>query len=271
MHYADEVIDVITFGKSRKRQEEKQCIGQYGNGLKSGSMRIAKDMILFTKRDGRLTCMMISRSFHEAERLDEVIVPIPAFDAAQKQPFLGSSSLGSSTQGGWFEKDAEKHRIEMEIIKRYSPFRSEGDVLRQFDAIAGPSGTLIVLFNLRLLDNGEPELRCTDNDLLAPAQQAADHTASDDAHFDADEANAALPVERTSLRAYLSILYSEPRMKVYLNSKKVRTKRLAACLYKPKTYRFVSSRLRSRVERDAQKAKETAKLGTCALSLLWVF
>ncbi len=35
-------------------------------------MRIGKDFILFTKKDDKLTCLFLSRTFHEEEGLDEV-------------------------------------------------------------------------------------------------------------------------------------------------------------------------------------------------------
>lgn len=40
----------------------------------SGSMRIGKDFILFTKKGNTLTCLFMSRTFHEEEGLDEVRV-----------------------------------------------------------------------------------------------------------------------------------------------------------------------------------------------------
>lgn len=40
----------------------------------SGSMRIGKDFILFTKKGNSLTCLFLSRTFHEEEGLDEVRV-----------------------------------------------------------------------------------------------------------------------------------------------------------------------------------------------------
>lgn len=39
-------------------------------------MRIGKDFILFTKKDNKLTCLFLSRTFHEEEGLDEVRVEI---------------------------------------------------------------------------------------------------------------------------------------------------------------------------------------------------
>lgn len=37
-------------------------------------MRIGKDFILFTKKGTTLTCLFLSRTFHEEEGLDEVRV-----------------------------------------------------------------------------------------------------------------------------------------------------------------------------------------------------
>ena len=38
----------------------------------SGSMRIGKDLIVFTKKGPTMTCVFLSRTFHEAEQIDEV-------------------------------------------------------------------------------------------------------------------------------------------------------------------------------------------------------
>lgn len=35
-------------------------------------MRIGKDFILFTKKDNIMTCLFLSRTFHEEEGIDEV-------------------------------------------------------------------------------------------------------------------------------------------------------------------------------------------------------
>uniref|UniRef100_A0AAY4A3L2 CW-type domain-containing protein n=1 Tax=Denticeps clupeoides TaxID=299321 RepID=A0AAY4A3L2_9TELE len=138
-----EATHVIQFGKSSKRFPESTHIGQYGNGLKSGSMRIGKDFILFTKKEEKLTCLFLSRTFHEEEGLDEVIVPLPSWDAITKQPLT---------------EDPEKFAIETELIYKYSPFKTEEELFQQFNKIEGKSGTLVVIYNLKLMDNREPEL-----------------------------------------------------------------------------------------------------------------
>jgi len=65
--------------------------------------------------------------------------------------------------------------------------------------------------------------------------------------------------ERKSFRAYASILYLEPRMRVYIQGRKVRTKRLVNTLYKPRMYRYSSARFKARSEGEAKRAEEDAK------------
>uniref|UniRef100_G3VRE2 MORC family CW-type zinc finger 2 n=1 Tax=Sarcophilus harrisii TaxID=9305 RepID=G3VRE2_SARHA len=138
-----DAASVIQFGKSAKRTPESTQIGQYGNGLKSGSMRIGKDFILFTKKDDTMTCLFLSRTFHEEEGIDEVIVPLPTWNARTRQPIT---------------ENMDKFSTEIELIYKYSPFKSEQQVMDQFKKISGETGTLVIIFNLKLTDNGEPEL-----------------------------------------------------------------------------------------------------------------
>jgi len=71
--------------------------------------------------------------------------------------------------------------------------------------------------------------------------------------------------ERKSFRAYASILYVEPRMRVYIQGRKVRTKRLVNTLYKPRLYRYSSARFKARSETEAKRAEEDAKTGELGL------
>jgi len=68
--------------------------------------------------------------------------------------------------------------------------------------------------------------------------------------------------ERRSFRAYTSILYVDPRMRVYIQGKKVRTKRLANGLYKPHMYRYSSARFKTRSENEAKRSQDESKIGT---------
>ncbi|XP_014883117.1 ATPase MORC2 isoform X2 [Poecilia latipinna] len=225
-----EATHVIQFGKSNKRSPESTQIGQYGNGLKSGSMRIGKDFILFTKKDNTLTCLFLSRTFHEEEGLDEVIVPLPSWDLKTKEPLTS---------------DPEKYAIETELIFKYSPFKNEHQLMEQFNKIESCSGTLVVVYNLKLMDNGEPEL-----------DVESDHQ---DILMAGTPAEGVKP-ERRSFRAYTAVLYIDPRMRIFIQGHKVRTKRLSCCLYKPRVYKYSSTRFKTRAEQEVKKADHLAKI-----------
>ncbi|NXP16515.1 MORC2 protein, partial [Scytalopus superciliaris] len=227
---ADEAASVIQFGKSAKRSPESTQIGQYGNGLKSGSMRIGKDFILFTKKDNTMTCLLLSRTFHEEEGIDEVIVPLPTWNGRSREPLTDNM---------------EKFAIETELIYKYSPFKSEREVMEQFNKIRGEKGTLVIIFNLKLMDNGEPELDVTsDPQDIQMAETPPEGTKP----------------ERRSFRAYAAVLYIDPRMRIFINGHKVQTKRLSCCLYKPRMYKYTSNRFKTRAEQEVKKAEHMARI-----------
>ncbi|KAL8190772.1 UNVERIFIED_CONTAM: MORC CW-type zinc finger protein 1 [Gekko kuhli] len=106
-------------------------------------MRIGKDFILFTKKESTMTCLLFSQTFCETEGLTEVIIPMPSWSGSIRNPVMD---------------DPEKFATQLSIICKYSPFKSEAELMKQFDAIYGERGTLVVIYNLKLMLNGEPEL-----------------------------------------------------------------------------------------------------------------
>ena len=51
-----------------------------------------------------------------------------------------------------------QHQQEMELILKYSPFSTDTQFMKQFEKLDGDSGTLVIVYNLKLLDNGDSEL-----------------------------------------------------------------------------------------------------------------
>ncbi|CAF2898980.1 unnamed protein product [Rotaria sp. Silwood2] len=248
MHY-DDVFNVIVFGKSAKRHApDSNQIGQYGNGLKSGAMRIANDFILFTKKDNIGTCLFLSRSFHQEEHISQVICPMPCFDLHTQQPIQNTDYQqlnGTRT----YTYDKIKHELEMRLINKYSPFKTIDDLFKQFNLITSSSGTLIVLYNVKLSDTGEPELdiKTDPYDILIDSKNRRNL-------FDDDDDS--IPLEYRSLRAYVSILYYEPRMRIGIQRRRVITKKLPHTLYKPRQYQFKSTRFKTRSEQEIKKCEK---------------
>ncbi|XP_059133717.1 MORC family CW-type zinc finger protein 1 [Peromyscus eremicus] len=224
----DEAPDIIYFGTSKKRLSTLTFIGQYGNGLKSGSMRIGKDFILFTKKEETMTCLFFSQTFCEKEGLTEVVVPIPSWSTRTRESVAD---------------DPQKFFTELSIIYKYSPFKTEAELMQQFDMIYGRCGTLLVIYNLKLLLSGEPELDVkTDKEDILMA-----------------EALEELP-ERRSFRAYTAILYFDPRMRIFIQAKRVQTKHLYYSLYKPRKYQYAPSSFKGKFKTEVKEAEAAIKM-----------
>ncbi|KAM7322036.1 hypothetical protein ACRRTK_018877 [Alexandromys fortis] len=225
---SDEVPDIIYFGTSKKRLSTLKFIGQYGNGLKSGSMRIGKDFILFTKKEETMTCLFFSQTFCEKEGLTEVVVPIPSWSTRTRESVT---------------EDPQKFFTELSIIYKYSPFKTEAKLMEQFDMIYGRCGTLLIIYNMKLLLSGEPELDVkTDKEDILMA-----------------EALEELP-ERRSFRAYTAVLYFDPRMRIFIQAKRVQTKHLCYSLYKPRKYQYATSSFKGKFKTKAKEGEEAAKM-----------
>lgn len=242
---AHEAIDAVAlFGYSSKKDESLDKIGQYGNGLKSASMRIGKDLIFFTKKDGVKTIVMLSRSFiySELNESDAIRVPIPSFldNVHTDQPYYpdGESALNK-----------EIHDLEIGAITKYSPFRNKTDLLRQFSKIKGPSGTLVICYNLQLLDSGETEFDCE-----------SDPTDIKIAYSRVDHSERKSQIEHNSFRSYVSILYTNPKMKIFIQNKKVQTKILHRTLFCPMRYKYQSNKFKARDEQNKRNADAALKL-----------
>ena len=68
-------------------------------------------------------------------------------------------------------------------------------------------------------------------------------------------------MEHGSFRAYVSLLYSDPRMKIFIQSTKVETRMLKYSLYKPITYTYTSSKFRNKSTNEKLVAQEKLENG----------
>lgn len=56
-------------------------VGHYGNGFKSGSMRLGKEAIVFTKQENSRSVGFLSQNYLEAVKAQTILVPIVSWDA----------------------------------------------------------------------------------------------------------------------------------------------------------------------------------------------
>ena len=71
-------VPCAAFGYNSKAEEYGQTIGKYGNGFKSGSMRLGLDALVFTKPRGGTTksCGFLSQTLLKDIDAKEVLTPM---------------------------------------------------------------------------------------------------------------------------------------------------------------------------------------------------
>ncbi|KAK6299214.1 hypothetical protein J4Q44_G00307240 [Coregonus suidteri] len=202
---------MLSFGFTEKGSGKGShlAIGVYGNGFKSGSMRLGRDALIFTKNGGCLTVGMLSQSYLQAIKAQAVIVPIVLVVTEDSEASLNA-------------------------ILTHSLIHTQQELLKHFDSILSKKGTKILIWNIRRNKDGKPELDFETDEFdirmpeihseetktrgkkkSFPGPQRTDHT---------------IPEMDYSLRAYLSILYLKPRTQIILRQKKVQTKLVAKSL-----------------------------------------
>lgn len=78
-----------SFGYSDKTTVNRHApIGIYGNGFKSGSMRLGKDAIVFSKSK-RMSCVgMLSQTYLKEINANQIIVPIICFEHTDQNKYI---------------------------------------------------------------------------------------------------------------------------------------------------------------------------------------
>ncbi|XP_069027513.1 MORC family CW-type zinc finger protein 3 [Embiotoca jacksoni] len=226
---------MLSFGFTEKGsgKDSQQAIGVYGNGFKSGSMRLGRDTLIFTKNGGCQTVGMLSQTYLKNIKAQAVIVPIVPFSQQTKSLVVTEDSEAS-----------------LAAILQHSIINSQEQIHAHFDSIASKKGTKILIWNIRRAKDGKSEIdfETDTSDLRLPEIQIEELKKGlrNSGSFRAEQN---IPEMHYSLRAYLSILYLKPRTQIILRGKKILVK-------------LVSKRL-THIEHDVYKphfSKEKVKV-----------
>ncbi|KAF4075187.1 hypothetical protein AMELA_G00231580 [Ameiurus melas] len=214
---------MLSFGYSDKKAVKDHVpVGVYGNGFKSGSMRLGKDAIVFTKTRNSMSVGLLSQSYLQAIKAQQIMVPILTFRRdGQNLP---------------------ENAANLDAILRHSLFNTEKELFTELRAIrtAGPTGTRIIIWNLRVTTSGDTEFNFdVDKYDIQIRANASEKTR---------ECRAMTPESDYSLRAYCSILYLKPRMQINIRGQRVKTQLISKSLayiandnYRPS---FLTKRIR---------------------------
>ncbi|XP_015258021.1 PREDICTED: MORC family CW-type zinc finger protein 3 [Cyprinodon variegatus] len=208
---------MLSFGYSDKiALNGLEPIGIYGNGFKSGSMRLGKDAIVFSKSKTVSCIGMLSQTYLEMIDAKQIIVPIISF----KNRIANTFSVN------------EDQEASLRDILQYSLFKSQVELLAEIDAISSSTaktGTRIIIWNLRRTSTGSTEFDFgTDRyDIRIPSEVYEELS---DPSQPLNRATSYVPESVVSLRAYCSILYLKPRMQVMVRGQKVKSQLIAKSL-----------------------------------------
>ncbi|XP_028271798.1 MORC family CW-type zinc finger protein 3 [Parambassis ranga] len=209
---------MLSFGFTEKGSGKAslQAIGVYGNGFKSGSMRLGRDTLIFTKNGGCQSVGMLSQTYLDNIKAQAVLVPIVPFNQLTKSLVVTEDSEAS-----------------LAAILQHSYVNSMEQIHAHFDSIPSKKGTKIIIWNIRRAKDGNTEIDFdTDpSDFRLPGIQIEELQKSL-RNSGSLRAEQNIPDMHYSLRAYISILYLKPRMQVILRGKKV----LAKLVSKKLTY-----------------------------------
>ncbi|XP_060944001.1 MORC family CW-type zinc finger protein 3-like [Limanda limanda] len=212
----DAIQKMLSFGYSDKTVVNGVApIGIYGNGFKSGSMRLGKDAIVFSKSKNFSCIGMLSQTYLEKIEARQISVPIISFENTNKNKF--------SVQ--------EQDRVSLQHILRYSIFKTQEDLLKELQAINPPmcprkTGTRIIIWNLRRTSVGELEFDFQKDQYDIRIPSDINESGSDTQH----PSSSYIPESVYSLRAYCSILYLKPRMQIVIRGQKVKSQLIAKSL-----------------------------------------
>ncbi|XP_041877235.1 MORC family CW-type zinc finger protein 3 [Corvus kubaryi] len=220
---SEKLHKMLSFGFSEKSvMNGRVPVGLYGNGFKSGSMRLGKDAIVFTKNGETMSVGLLSQTFLEVTKAEHVMVPIVTF-TNQRQI-----------------SDPAESKNSLKAILTHSLFSTEEKLLAELDAIIGKKGTRIIIWNLRKDKNDKPEFDFDKDKYDIRIPEDLDETGKR-GYKKQERLDQIVPESDYSLRAYCSILYLKPTMQIILRGQKVKTQLVSKSLafierdiYRPK-------------------------------------
>uniref|UniRef100_A0A663EAM6 MORC family CW-type zinc finger 3 n=1 Tax=Aquila chrysaetos chrysaetos TaxID=223781 RepID=A0A663EAM6_AQUCH len=204
---SEKLHKMLSFGFSEKSvMNGRVPVGLYGNGFKSGSMRLGKDAIVFTKNGETMSVGLLSQTFLEVTKAEHVMVPI----------------LLSLTKCLRQISDPTESKNSLKAILTHSLFSTEEKLLAELDAVIGKKGTRIIIWNLRRDKNEKTEFDFDKDKYDIRIPEDLDETGKR-GYKKQERLDQIVPESDYSLRAYCSILYLKPTMQIILRGQKVKT------------------------------------------------
>uniref|UniRef100_A0A7I4BZY0 Morc S5 domain-containing protein n=1 Tax=Physcomitrium patens TaxID=3218 RepID=A0A7I4BZY0_PHYPA len=210
----DRMRQCMSLGYSAK-SKGANTIGQYGNGFKTSTMRLAADVIVFSRSrasNGHRATQsigMLSFTFLRQTGHDDIVVPMIDYEIGDGEVW----KMLRTTLNDWTHN--------LETIQTWSPYGSEEELFDQFTGMKD-HGTKIVLYNLWEDDQGQLELDF-DTDPSDIQIRGANRDEKKIQMVQRFPNSRHFLTYRHSLRSYVSILYLKmpPGFKIILRGQEV--------------------------------------------------
>ncbi|CAL8369157.1 unnamed protein product [Arctogadus glacialis] len=99
---SDKMLKMLSFGYSDKKAVNgKHPIGMYGNGFKSGSMRLGQDAIVLSKSKNDLCVGMLSQTYLKKIGAKQITVPIISIKKPEAKEYILLSMSNGLTLCSW--------------------------------------------------------------------------------------------------------------------------------------------------------------------------
>ncbi|XXG57477.1 hypothetical protein AAC387_Pa03g4616 [Persea americana] len=214
-----QILRMLSLGHKQPYDDDPHHIGRFGVGFKTGAMRLGRDALVLTQTTSSRSVALLSQSFNEGK--DNIEIPIVSY----------------CKRGNYMEVDTSIHSEEADVhlsaIKEFSPLNeySIGQKLGLFDRIG--TGTQIYIWNLdKWGSDYSLEWHTSDTEDHSSCQNHSDILIRSRRIRSRPGQISHKVLLDYSLRAYLEVIFLEPRMKIYVQDSLVKCRPLKKFLNK---------------------------------------
>ncbi|XP_050906292.1 uncharacterized protein LOC127119957 isoform X1 [Lathyrus oleraceus] len=208
----DEIMKMVSFGHKNSDYEDKDQIGRFGVGFKTGAMRLGKDVLVLTQTANSRSIAFLSQSLNEGK--DNIEIPIVSYCRQGQQMEVDTKAQSDKLA-----------KYNLKAIKEFSPFNKYliGEKAALF---CGGTGTQIYIWNLDEWGSGcclewheglKGGSSFHQGDIFIRSRRSRSRLG---------QLNQKVPLDY-SLRAYLEVIFLVPRMKICVQRKLVKSRPLA--------------------------------------------
>ncbi|KAL9268954.1 MORC family CW-type zinc finger protein 4-like protein [Drosera capensis] len=213
-----EICRMVSFGHKQQDGDDPERIGRFGIGFKTGAMRLGKDALVLTQTAESRSIAFLSQSLNEGK--DNLEIPIVSY----------------RRQGQYMELDKEVQSEELaeynlKAIKEFSPFNEYMIGEKAADFHDSKTGTQIYIWNLEKWGSDYCLEWQSGKRGGSSFYQGDIFIRSRRVRSRPGQTSRKVPLD-CSLKAYMEVIFLDPRMKIHVQDSLVKSRPLAKSLGK---------------------------------------